>query len=535
MSRLQLEGRPAAPGWAIGTLIRLDAETGTDREGGSAEEERAALAAALTAAQCALADLGAEVEDPDAAGILAFQVALLEDEALTGPAFALIKQGTTADKAWAEAIGVEIASYEAASDPYFRGRAADLCDLRDRVLRHLRGETELAIPHDAIVAAEDMPPSRFLSTDWRGGGLVLYRGSPTSHVAILARARGVPMVVGISPERLEHGSEVLLDGDSGLVIVEPDAATRHRFGRHGSQHVDVGQGGARLHAPTVTAAGERVALMINVGAPGELDDLDPDACDGIGLVRTEFMFQGRHLPPDEDEQTRTYLRILAWAKGRPVTIRTLDAGGDKPIRGLTRSGESNPFLGIRGVRLSLRQPEVFRVQLRALARAAAAGDLKVMIPMVTVPDEMRRCRALMAEVLAQLALEGRAARSPPLGMMVEVPAAALMIADFDADFYSIGSNDLIQYAAAASRDEPELVDLAAPSRAVLRLIAEVVDHARVSGREVSLCGDLGSQPDRVPALLDCGLRVLSVAPPTLAAVKDAVARYGCAERRGASR
>jgi phosphotransferase system enzyme I (PtsI) len=374
-----------------------------------------------------------------------------------------------------------------------------------------------------------MPPSRFLAADWNGGALVLHRGSPTSHVAILAKARGVPMVVGVAPEALEPGREVLVDGDRGIVILDPDAATRIEFAQSCAAQRD----GSRepqpfVAGPAVTAAGETVRVMINIAGPDELERLDPGHCDGIGLVRTELMFQGRQRLPDEDEQLSSYRRILAWAQGRPVTIRTLDAGGDKPIPGLTRSGETNPFLGVRGVRLSLQRPDVFRVQLRALARAATAGDLKVMIPMVTVPDEMSRCRELMNEIVLELQAERREARLPPVGMMVEVPAAALTIADFDADFYSIGSNDLIQYVAAASRDEPDLSDLALPSAAVTRLITEVVAHARRLGREVSLCGDLGGEPAHLPVLLDCGLRSLSVASTALTAVKGAIARYGVA-------
>ena len=217
--------------------------------------------------------------------------------------------------------------------------------------------------------------------------------------------------------------------------------------------------------------------------------------------------------------------MLEWAAGKPVTIRTLDAGGDKPIAGLTQPGDMNPFLGVRGVRLSLRYPDVFRAQLRALARAAVAGNLKVMIPMITVPEELDRCRALFEQACDELRREGQKAQMPPLGMMVEVPAAALTIEDFNADFFSIGSNDLIQYVAAASRDEPQLADLSRPSRAVFNLIRHVVDHANRSGREASLCGDLAGDPAQVAALLDQGLRVLSVAPGALGAVKAAIANY----------
>jgi phosphoenolpyruvate-protein phosphotransferase (PTS system enzyme I) len=208
-----------------------------------------------------------------------------------------------------------------------------------------------------------------------------------------------------------------------------------------------------------------------------------------------------------------------------VTIRTLDAGGDKPIAGLTEPGDLNPFLGIRGVRLSLRRLDVFRPQLRALARAAVIGNLKVMIPMVTVPDELDRCRVLFQDVVSELRREGMEAAMPPLGMMVEVPAAALAIEEFDADFYSIGSNDLIQYLMAASRDEPQLAELARPSHAVFNLIGHVVDHAKRCGREASLCGDLAGDPNLVASLLDQGLHTFSVAPGALGPVRAAIARY----------
>jgi phosphotransferase system enzyme I (PtsI) len=265
--------------------------------------------------------------------------------------------------------------------------------------------------------------------------------------------------------------------------------------------------------------------MINVTGLAELRGLDPAEVDGIGLMRTEFLFQGREILPTEEEQYQIYKRMLEWSAGKPVIIRTLDAGGDKPIAGLTQSGDINPFLGVRGVRLSLRHLDVFRAQLRALVRAAVAGNLKVMIPMVTIPEELDRCRVLLEETLEELRREGREAQMPPLGMMVEVPAAALAIEDFNADFFSIGSNDLIQYVAAASRDEPQLADLARPSRAVFGLIRHVVKYAEGAGRETSLCGDLAGDPEQVGALLDQGLRTFSVAPGALGPVKAAIARY----------
>src|SRR5271155_1342735 len=397
----RVEGRSAAPGIAIGPLVRLaSAGQATDQKR-SAAEERQALADALAASQAALALLARQVGGDEEEAILSFQIALAEDDNLAAPAFARIAGGEGASHAWRASIDPEIASYEAASDPYFRARASDLRDLRDRVLRHLAGEADQVVPAGAIVAAEDMPPSMFLATDWRDGGLVLRRGSPSSHVAILARSRGVPMIVGVDVDHLENGTDALLDGDAGLLIIDPDSDMRARYGQRRAEQSEARQAMASFNGPALTATGEPVRVMINVTGLAELRDIDPAHVDGIGLMRTEFLFQDRETLPTEEEQYQIYRRMVEWAAGKPVTIRTLDAGGDKPIAGLTEPGEINPFLGVRGVRLSLRHLEVFRAQLRALARAATAGNLKVMVPMVTVPEELDQCRVLLEQAVEE--------------------------------------------------------------------------------------------------------------------------------------
>jgi phosphotransferase system enzyme I (PtsI) len=509
----------------LGPLLRLFAAKPGTHQSRSKADERQALADALEASRLDLVALAGKVEDEDAETILAFQIALLEDENLAAPAFALIANGEAANRAWAAAIDPEIATYDQADDPYFRARASDLRDLRDRVLRRLAGEADQTVPPGVIVAAEDMPPSVFLATDWREGGLVVRRGSPSSHVAILARSRGVPMIVGAEIDHLESGPDAVLDGDAGVLIVDPDPKLRADYDRRLAGQSQARATASSFTGPVVTASGEAVQLMINVTGLAELRDIDSSKVDGIGLMRTEFLFQEREKLPGEDEQYEIYRQMAEWAAGKPVTIRTLDAGGDKPIAGLTDSSDLNPFLGVRGVRLSLRRLDVFRLQLRALARAAVGGNLKVMIPMVTVPEELDRCRALFQDSIDELRGEGQKAAMPPLGMMVEVPAAALAVDDFTADFYSIGSNDLIQYVMAASRDESQLADLARPSRAVFDLIGHVVAHAKRSGREASLCGDLAGDPQQVASLLDQGLRIFSVAPGALGVVRAAIARY----------
>jgi phosphotransferase system enzyme I (PtsI) len=283
----------------------------------------------------------------------------------------------------------------------------------------------------------------------------------------------------------------------------------------------------------VTKSGDPVTVLINVADPAELATIDPALCDGIGLVRTEFLFSDRHGLPDEDTQYHVYRRLMEWAKGRPVTIRTLDAGGDKPIRGLTIDGESNPFLGVRGVRLSLTRPDIFRIQLRALLRASALGVLKVMVPMITVPEELSTVRAMMQEELAALKAGSIDAAMPQLGMMVEVPAAALAIDCFDAEFYSIGSNDLTQYVTAAGRDIGAVADLADVRHpGVLRLIEHVVAYGHATDREVSLCGDAAGEATLIPALLDTGLRTFSVAPGLVGRTKLAMSTHTPASPRG---
>ena len=521
----RVEGRSAAPGIALGPLVRLLAPKPAGQRSRSSADERQALLDAIEASRLDLAALAGKVNDEEAEAILAFQIALLEDENLAAPVFERIVAGEAANQAWLAALDSMVATYDQADDSYFRARASDLRDLRDRVLRRLTGEVDQVVPSGVIVAAEDMPPSVFLATDWRDGGLVLRRGSPSSHVAILARSRGVPMIVGVDIDHLENGIDAVLDGNSGALIVDPDPALRADYSRRFAEQAAAREAASAVSGPVSTASGEPVQLMINVTGLAELREMNPSRVDGIGLMRTEFLFQERETLPTEEEQYQLYRQMAEWAAGKPVTIRTLDAGGDKPIAGLTEAGDPNPFLGVRGVRLSLKRLDVFRIQLRALARAAVVGNLKVMIPMVTVPEELDRCRELFRGIVGELQGRGIEAAMPPIGMMVEVPAAAISVEEFDADFYSIGSNDLIQYVMAASRDEPQLADLARPSRAVFHLIAHVVDHAKRCGREVSLCGDLAGDPEQVAALLDQGLRSFSVAPGALGPVKAAISRY----------
>src|SRR5207253_10311229 len=338
VSEIHLTGRAASPGLAIGPVTVLTAAIESRRVPGDPAQETAALKAAIEAATAELANL-VEAAQGDAAGILQFQVAMLEDEALAEGAFDAIEAGTAADEAWRSVLDAEIAGYRSAEDEVFRARVADLVDIRDRVLMRLNGaDRSAAIAGDSIVASEDISPSAFLAADWtRGGAIVLAAGSSASHVAMLARARGAPMVVGLGALSWEGRPPALalVDGDAGTVIFDPEPETRRLFEQRISA-ANVAQAAAETGraAPAYTADGRRIAVLLNVTAPEDFAGLDPAICDGIGLVRTEFLFETSLGLPDEDTQYAVYRRILDWAQGRPVTIRTLDAGGDKPIKGL---------------------------------------------------------------------------------------------------------------------------------------------------------------------------------------------------------
>jgi phosphoenolpyruvate-protein phosphotransferase (PTS system enzyme I) len=339
------------------------------------------------------------------------------------------------------------------------------------------------------------------------------------------RARGVPMVVGLGDIPASDGALALLDGEKGEIEICPSAARVAKWRCEAGALAERRADQARLaNAPARTRSGRTIRVSVNIQS---LSDLSPEAAhaDGVGLVRTEFLFEPRRGPPDEVTQYEAYRRILAWAGARTVAIRTLDAGGDKPIPGVTLDGEANPFLGVRGLRLSLRRPALFKTQLRALARAAADGNLKVMLPMVTTPDELAEARARLGSAMAELESEGLKARRPAVGVMIEVPAAALAVDRFDADFYSIGSNDLVQYVTACDRGAGELAALADPlNPAILELIRRTVDHGRKTGAPVSLCGEMAADPRCVPALLQCGLQEFSVAPSALGRLKATIAR-----------
>jgi phosphoenolpyruvate-protein phosphotransferase (PTS system enzyme I) len=526
----------ASQGIAIGKLYHLQQSQKLELKQGTVEEEQTLFDKAVENAKHQLERLSKN-SDKLASEIIAFQLELLNDSDFLAMARESISKNNSALSSWEHLLDSEVTEYELAKDDYFKGRAVDLQDLRDRVSNLLTGTSSTApIPEGSIILTQELTPSTFLELDWsKLAGAVTTGGSYTAHVSMLARARGVPLLIRLEAaldttklNDAEHNTEVVLVAEEkGLLLLEPDAETLRYYEQKRTEALQEKTLAQHYLAKQAqTATGERVSLYINVDDPATLRAVNADHCDGIGLTRTEFLFYDRAQLPDEETQYQIYKGLLEWAKGKPVTIRTLDAGGDKPIPGYTIS-ESNPFLGVRGLRLSLAKPDVFKVQLRALARAAVHGNLKVMFPMVTVPDELEQAKGLFLEQVKSLKAANIPGTVPALGMMVEVPAAALRVAEFASDFYSIGSNDLIQYVMAAGRDTSGLAHLQdSLNPAVLELIGRVAKYGSAHTLEVSVCGEMASQLKAIPALLDAGVRSLSVAASSLASVKMAIAHYG---------
>ena len=529
MDERQIVGKPASAGYAAGPVVLVSKAAVASRAAGDRDVETSALDTAVAAAIDELSRLAAKAEG-DGADIIAFQIAMLEDTTLAQPAYADIEAGLSADHAWRRALDRQISDYESSADDAFRARATDLADIRARVLAALTGATaDAPLPPGAILVGEDLTPSLFLSADWsRGGGIVLTRGSASSHVATLARSRGVPMIVAaqLDLRKLASGTHALLDGESATLWLNPAPSTVDSLAglERATAAIRIKEDERRL-SPAATADGTAIGVYANISDLGEIASFDIAGFDGVGLVRTEFLFGQDSGLPSEEEQYVAYRRLAEWARGKPVTIRTLDAGADKPIPGLTLAHESNPFLGLRGIRLSLARPDVFQVQLRALCRAAVHGAIEIMLPMVSIPGEVDEARRYLRKETQALGALGVPCREPSLGMMVEVPAAAISIERFDADFFSIGSNDLTQYVMAAARDDSAVASLNDPvNPAVLRLIGQVAAHASATGRKAGLCGDAAAEPKYVESLVRAGLRGLSIAPATLGKVKEAIAK-----------
>lgn len=533
-----LPGTPVSHGIALGITYRLQPPPvlapRPDDSPVTCELEEQRLRAAVNAARAELHSLSNR--HTTATEVIGFQISMLDDPDFINPVIACIHSGDSVESAWSGTLSQWIGDFDKLAGDYHRQRALDLRDLDQRVGQLLTDSpTRNEIPAEAIILADEMRPSQLLELP-APRAIVTQQGSSQDHTALLARAVGIPMLISIDIAQIEDGMKVLVDAEQGCLTLAPPehllVTAQARIRSFESTRAE--QLSWRTLA-SQTVDGENIEIMINVDHLSSLETLPADSCDGIGLVRTEFLFANDKQLRDESIQVERYRELLTWAAGRPVTIRTLDASTDKSLAGLRDAPTS--ALGLRGIRYSLAHPDLFRVQLRALLRAAADGPLKILLPMVTWPQEVEQVRDLLRELLESLRQEGVPAQLPRLGMMLEVPAAALQIETFSVDFISVGSNDLTQYVLAADRSNAPLqyppdsrqasaqepfASLCAP---VLSLIERAVQWGRQQEIPVSVCGEAASIPDCLDKLLRVGIRSLTVSPNALGPVKKHLATH----------
>ena len=468
-----------------------------------------------------------------AAAIFEAQALYLTDAALLEPARqSIFAQRQNGALAWQQAVRTVADAFRALDDDYQRSRAADVEAVGRQVLLNLLG----AAPRSAdwgepgILVVADLTPAETARLDaQRVLGIAAATGGPTSHSAILARTLGIPAVVGVGDKLLTviEGTPMLLDGTSGQVWPNPTPQLKATYDQRAAAE-RARRAGARAASrdPAVTRDGRRVDVAANIGTAADAKQAAALGADGVGLFRTEFLFLGHRRPPDEEEQYAAYLAAAEILGQRPLVIRTLDAGGDKPLAYADMEPEANPFLGVRGIRLGLARPEFFKVQLRAIVRAAAEHPVRVMFPMVAVLAEFRAAKALLLEAKAEVDKRGQ--RTPEhiaVGIMVEIPAAALRAEQFarEVDFFSVGSNDLTQYTLAAERGNGRVAGLAdALEPAVLQLIAQTVTAAHAHGKPVAVCGEMASDPPAIACLVGLGVDELSLPAPAIPDVKAIV-------------
>jgi len=525
-----LHGVCAAPGLVAGPLVRLDGiQLPEDAGHHDVEEQRQrlddALAQVRQAIQLTLENARTR-RQRDEEAIFSAHLALLEDPVLLDAAHLAIDQGSDASHAWSRSIDVQCQVLQQLGSTLLAERANDLRDLRQRVLRVLLGEAwQFDVPAGAIVAAQELTPSDLLQLSAQGvAGVCMVEGGATSHVAILARGKGLPCLVALGDALLVQapGQSVVLDADDGRLELTPTAErlaqVQQEQRRRTTQHA---QHQALAHTPAHTRDGVNIEVAANVASSGDAAQALASGADGVGLLRTEFLFVDRHTAPDEEEQRQAYQAVLDAMGDKPVIIRTIDVGGDKQLDYLPLPAEANPVLGLRGIRLAQLRPELLDQQLRALLQTRPLQRCRILLPMVTEVDELLHIRQRLDALASELGLSER----PQLGVMIEVPAAALLAEQLaeHADFLSIGTNDLSQYTLAMDRDHAGLaarVDALHP--ALLRLIAQTCAGAAKHGRWVGVCGALASDPLATPVLIGLGVRELSVSSPQIAEIKARV-------------
>lgn len=529
----RLQAVAAAPGIAIGpALVRTPLALDYPQRGHGLLAERQRLDSALAQVAADIQRLVEASEDASIRDIFVTHLAMLRDPALREDVEARLLDGFSAEAAWHAETEAAAQQQEALHDALLAERAADLRDIGRRVLAHLCGVEAPSAPDEPyILVMDEVAPSDVAGLDRRRvAGILTARGGATAHSAIIARALGIPAIVGAGEEvlALAQRTPLLLDGDRGVLRVAPDAQTLEQAQRErevARQRQE--RAHAERHAPAATRDGHAVEVAANIGASAESSAAVELGAEGVGLLRTELVFMAHPEAPDQATQEREYRRVLDGLDGRPLVVRTLDVGGDKPLPYWPLPEEENPFLGVRGIRLSLQRPEILETQLRALLGAAAGRPLRIMFPMVGSVEEWRHARDLTLRLRAEIPVADL-----QLGIMVEVPSAALLapVLAREVDFFSVGTNDLTQYALAIDRGHPSLSAQADGLHpAVLRLIGMTVEAAHAHGKWVGVCGELASDMLAVPVLVGLGVDELSVSARAIPLVKARVREldYAC--------
>ncbi|HEY2480695.1 MAG TPA: phosphoenolpyruvate--protein phosphotransferase [Caulobacteraceae bacterium] len=521
-----LMGTSAAPGLAIGSAARLiPAEPTVIEQSRGAEAEILALGQALETVRARLTAQAAS-GPREQREIVQAHLAFLDDQELMAAAHATISGGASAGIAWRRAMNTQIETLRGIADAHIAQRADDLIELERAVLMALSGEGESRqlLPDNAIVLADELGAGQLMSLEGHLAAICLAGGGPTSHVAILAAAMNIPAVVAIgqSLAGVPDGATLIVDGATGEVRIAPHAAeleaAQTRLAAIQAHRHD-----SRLRAaePCRMADGTRIEVFANLGSQADAAAAVANGAEGCGLLRTEFLFLERVQAPDEDEQAQCYQAIATALEGRPLVVRTLDVGGDKPAPFLDLPVEENPALGLRGIRVSLWRPEILRAQLRAILRVRPHGQCRILVPMVASLSELTQVRAMVEAARVEMAYEGPV----QIGVMIETPAAAVTadLLAVEADFLSIGTNDLTQYVLAMDRGNPQMaasVDALHP--AVLRMIAQTTSGARVHGRPVAVCGGLAADAAAAAILIGLGVSELSAPPAVAPEIKAAV-------------
>lgn len=449
--------------------------------------------------------------------------------------------GVNAESALSDVAGMFIGMFEAMEDnPYMQERAADIRDVTERVLSHLLGvkiPNPSTITEEVIVVAKDLTPSDTaqLNRDYVKG-FVTDIGGRTSHSAIMARSLEIPAIVGSKEitQIVKDGDIIILDGLDGDVFINPDEETLAAYKKKAEEFSAMQAEWHKLkNADTVTADGKHIELAANIGTPKDLDGVIANGAEAIGLYRTEFLYMDSSDFPTEDEQFDAYKAVLEGMEGKPVVVRTMDIGGDKELPYLELPKEMNPFLGYRAIRICLAEPEMFRTQLRALLRASVYGKLRIMFPMISTLNEFRAAKAMLDEEKANLLADGvEVADDIQVGIMIEIPAAAVLAHQFakEVDFFSIGTNDLIQYTMAADRMNQQVSYLYQPyNPAILTLIKHVIDASHAEGKWTGMCGEMAGDQTAVPLLVGLGLDEFSMSASSVLKTRSLMKRLDSKE------